>query len=348
LTVVKNLEDLFSKCKGRIIVGTFASLITRLGEIIKIGEKLGRKIFVSGYSMKANLEIARQLGYLKIEKNGLLPLEELHKYKDDKIMILSTGAQGESNASLMRIANGEHKFIRAKEGDSVVLSSSIVAGNERAVQVLKDNLSRQGCRVYQSSHIDIHSSGHGPKEELKKTVSLIRPTFFVPVHGYYFMRAANRENAVEAGVARENVLMMDNGQVAELTKESARVTQETVDAFMVMVDGLGVGDVGEVVLRDRLILANEGMMVMIVTIDREKGTLLKKPDVISRGFIYLKDNQEIVEEVKRKVKNIIERIPQHQNLEPDYVKSALREQIGSFLYQKTKRRPMILPVIIEV
>ena len=346
--VIKNLEDLFAKAKGRIIVGTFASMITRLGEIIKIAGKLNRKAFIAGFSMKANLQIAQNLGYLKFEKDAVLPIEELHKYKDEKVLIVCTGAQGESNAQLMKIATGQHRFITTKQGDSFILSSSIVPGNEGAVQILKDNLSRLGARVFQSSHIDIHASGHGPKEDMKLMMQAMKPTFFIPVHGYYFMRAANRENAVDVGIPRENVLMMDNGMVAELTPETAKITKDQVESYMVMVDGLGVGDVGEIVLRDRLILSDEGMMVMIVTLDRKNGKLLKKPDIISRGFIYLKDNQELVEEVRRKVKSIIEKLPQTQTLDPDFAKGLIRDQIGAFLYQRTKRRPMILPVVIEV
>jgi len=346
--VIKNLEDLFAKAKGRIIVGTFASMITRLGEIIKIASKLGRKAFIAGFSMKANLQIAQNLGYLKFEKDAVLPIEDLHKYKDEKVLIVCTGAQGESNAQLMKIATGQHRFITTKAGDSFILSSSIVPGNEGAVQILKDNLSRQGARVFQSSHIDIHSSGHGPKEDMKLMLQAMKPTYFIPVHGYYFMRAANRENAVDIGMPRENVLMLDNGMIAELTPESAVISKDQVESYMVMVDGLGVGDVGEVVLRDRLILSDEGMMVMIVTLDRKTGKLLKKPDIISRGFIYLKDNQELVEEVRRKVKNIVEKMPETQTLDPEFAKSLIRDQIGAFLYQRTKRRPMILPVVIEV
>jgi ribonuclease J len=346
--VERTLEEMIGKAKGRVIVSSFASLITRLGEIVKSSGKLGRKVFVAGYSMKTNLQIAQNLGHLKFDKNAVLPIEEMHKYADDKIVVLCTGAQGQANAAMMKMANGEHKFVKIKKGDTIMLSSSVIAGNERSVQIMKDNLTRQGAKVYQSTHIDIHSSGHAPKEELKKAISLVRPKHFIPVHGYYFMRAANGENAVEAGVDPKNVILMDNGQVVELTKDNARLTDEQIDAYMVLVDGLGVGDVGEVVLRDRLILSDEGMMVLIVTLDREKGKLLKKPDIISRGFIYLKDNQEIVEEVRRKLKMIMERIPRTQTLEPEYVKSLIRDQIGSFLYTKTKRRPMILPVVIEV
>mgnify|MGYP001558648492 CR=1 FL=1 len=346
--VEKNLEQLFKDAPGRVIVGTFGSLLTRLGEMIKIGIRLKRKIFVSGYSMKTNLQIAQNLGYIKTEKGAILPLEEIHKYKDDKILVLCTGAQGEPNASLMRIANGEHKFIKTKRGDMFVFSSSIIPGNERGVQFLKDTLTRQGAKVYQSKHIDIHSSGHAPQEELKEVFRLTKPKFVVPVHGYFFKRAANKENAVSVGIPEKNVLLMDNGQVAELTKGGLTLTNKTVDAYYVMVDGLGVGDVSEVVLRDRRILSDEGMMVIIATLDKNRGHFLKKPDIISRGFIYLKDNQVMLEEVRNRLRHIIERIPRHQEVEPEYVKSLIRDQIGAFIYNKTQRRPMILPVIIEV
>jgi ribonuclease J len=197
-------------------------------------------------------------------------------------------------------------------------------------------------------HVDIHSSGHAPKEELKKVLQLIKPNYFVPVHGFYFMRAANRENAVDVGIPQKNVFLLDNGEVAELTKNSFTMTDKTVDAFMVLVDGLGVGDVGEVVLRDRRILAEEGMIVIIASVDKEKGHLLKNPDIISRGFIYLKENQEILDQIRGKIKNIFNQITQQQQVDSEYLKSLIRDQVGQFLYQKTKRRPMILPVVIEV
>ncbi len=345
--VEKNLEKLFKEAEGRIVIATFSSLLTRLREIIKIGTRLKRKIFVSGFSMKANIQIAQNLGFIKTDKGTILPLEEMHKYEDQKIMVLCTGAQGEPNASLMRIANGEHKFIETKMGDTFILSSSIIPGNERGVQVLKDNLTRQGAKVYQSKHIDIHSSGHAPQEELKEAMKLIKPRFLIPTHGYYFMRAANRENAAECKIPRDSVLLMDNGQIAELKTDSAKIIKETVDAFYVMVDGLGIGDVGEIVLRDRRVLAQEGMVVIIATLSKHNGRLLKNPDIISRGFIYLKENQQMLDEIRRRLRAIVERI-RSQDVDSEYLKSLIRDQIGSFLYQKTKRRPMILPVVIEV
>ena len=347
-TVERNLEEIFRKAEGRIIVATFASLLTRIAEIIKICEKLGRKVALNGYSMKTNVQIAQTLGFVKAKEGTIVPVEEVAKFKDDKILVLSTGAQGESNAGLMKMINGEHRHLKIKPGDTMVLSSSVIPGNERSVQSVKDNLARQGAIVYHSSLVDIHSSGHAPKDDLKLVMKLIKPKFLIPVHGYYFMRAANGQTAREAGIPKENVILMDNGQVAELTKDGFKVTTENVPAYYVMVDGLGVGDVEEVVLRDRRTLAAEGMIVLILTLDRSKGKLIKNPDIISRGFIYLKENQELIDEMRKRIRGLTERLPSGGEVEPDYLKTLIRDQVGQFLYNKTRRRPMILPVIIEI
>ena len=346
--VSKNLEEIFKKSDGRIIVATFSSLLDRIAQIIKIAEKLGRKVAFSGYSMKANVLIAQNLGFIKTNPGTIIPLEDINKYRDDKILILSTGAQGEPNASLMRIINNEHRLVKIKPGDTVVLSSSIIPGNERSVQTVKDNLARQGAIVYHSDLIDIHSSGHAPKEDLKLVMKLIQPKFVVPVHGYYFMRASNAQNAREVGIPSKNVILMDNGEVAELYPDKFIVTGEKIPAFYVMVDGLGIGDVEEVVLRDRRNLAKEGMLVLITTIDKRTGNLLKSPDIISRGFIYLRENQELLEEIRKKLRGIIARLAGQRDVDPDYLKTLIREQISQFLYNKTKRRPMVLPVVIEI
>jgi ribonuclease J len=346
--VSKNLEEIFKKSDGRIIVATFSSLLDRIAQIIKIAEKLGRKVAFSGYSMKANVLIAQNLGFIKTNPGTIIPLEDINKYRDDKILILSTGAQGEPNASLMRIINNEHRLVKIKPGDTVVLSSSVIPGNERSVQTVKDNLARQGAIVYHSDLIDIHSSGHAPKEDLKLVMKLIQPKFVVPVHGYYFMRAANAQNAREVGIPSRNAILMDNGEVAELYPDKFIVTGEKIPAFYVMVDGLGIGDVEEVVLRDRRNLAKEGMLVLITTIDKRTGNLLKSPDIISRGFIYLRENQELLEEIRKKLRGIIARLAGQRDVDPDYLKTLIREQISQFLYNKTKRRPMVLPVVIEI
>ena len=346
--VEEELEKLFKNAKGRIIVGTFSSLLTRLAEIVKIADRLGRKIAINGRSMKDNFQIAQNLGYLNPKKGQIIGLEEVAKYPDDKIMILTTGAQGEPNAGLMRIVTGEHKIISLKQTDTVVFSSSIVPGNERSVQTLQDYIYRQVDELYNSKLLDIHASGHATSEDLKLVIKLTKPKFVVPVHAYYFMRKTTAKLAMATGMPKENIIMLDNGQVAEITKDEFRPTGKTVDAFYVMVDGLGIGDVSEIVLRDRRMLSQEGMVVIITTLDEKTGRLLKNPDIISRGFIYLKENQLVLNEIRQRIKAIVSRIPRYQPLDADYLKTLIRDQIGQFLYNKTNRRPMVLPVVIEI
>jgi len=346
--IEKNIEMLFKQAKGRIILSTFSSMLTRLAEIIKIAEKLNKKVAINGRSMRDNILIAKNLGYLKTSPDTLIPVEDISKYRDDEILILSTGAQGESSAGLMKIVTGSHKYIKIKPGDTIIFSSSVIPGNERSVQTLKDNLARQGAIVYTSGIIDIHVSGHALKDDLILVMKILKPKFVMPVHGYYFMRFANGQNAISAGVKPENIKLMDNGQVAYLTKNSFTISGETIPANYVLVDGLGVGDIGEVVLRDRIMLAQEGMFVVIATIDKKTGKVLKNPDIISRGFIYLRENQELLEEIRKKVRGIIGRIPHYRPIDTDYLKTLIRDQIGQFLYNKTQRRPMVLPVVIEV
>ncbi len=347
--VEENLEKLFKGAKGRIIIATFASLLTRIAEIIKIAEKLGRKVALNGRSMKDNVQIAQNLGYIKPKKGTIIAIEELHKYKDAQVMILTTGAQGEQTAGLMRIVTGEHKHVSLKTTDTVIFSSSVVPGNERSVQSLQDNVARQVDELYNSKLLDIHTSGHGNAEDLKLVMKMVKPKFVVPVHAYYFMRKMVVKLAEEVEIPRNRVMMMDNGQVAHLTQDGFTISKEEVPSFYVMVDGLGVGDVEEVVLRDRRLLAQEGMLVIIVTLDRSNGRILKNPDIISRGFIYLKESQGMLEEIRRKIRGVVGRVPVDKSgIETDYLKTLIRDQIGQLLFNKTKRRPMVLPVIIEV
>ncbi|MDP1719350.1 MAG: ribonuclease J, partial [bacterium] len=346
--IEENLEKLFVNAKGRIIVGTFASLMTRISEILKIADRLGRKVALNGRSMKDNVQIAMTTGYIKTRKDQVIPIEEINKYKDDKIMIITTGAQGEPNAGLMKIVTGEHKTVRLKPTDTVIFSSSVVPGNERSVQALQDNVARQVDEIYNSKLLDIHASGHAHSEDLKLVIKMVKPKFVVPVHAYYFMRKHTAKLAQSVGIPKENTIMMDNGQVGLITKDTFTVSKEEVPAFYVMVDGLGVGDVEEVVLRDRRMLSQEGMVIIIVTMNRSNGQVLKNPDIISRGFILLKENQEMLNEIRRKIRAIVGRVPHDKSIETDYLKTLMRDQIGQFLYTKTKRRPMILPVVIEI
>lgn len=347
--VEANLEASFREAKGRIILSTFSSMITRMAEIVKIAEKLGRKVVINGRSMKDNLEIARNLGYIKYKPGTLIPVEEINKYKDDKILVLSTGAQGQENSGLMRIANSEHKHIHIKLGDTIIFSSSVIPGNERGVQTLKDNFTRQGAVVITNNDLDIHSSGHAPGDDLAMVAKICKPKFIVPIHGFYFKRAANIQNMQQIGIGKERIILMDNGQVLELGKQSAAITDKTVDAFYVMVDGLGIGDVQEVVLRDRRMLSQDGIFVIIAAVDSQTGQVKGSPDIISRGFIYLKESHELLAHARHLVKRVVEESANKMHpINYTHVRDNVRERLGSFLFQKTKRRPMVLPVIIEV
>lgn len=349
--VTENLEKLFLQAEGRVILSTFASMIERLAEIIKIAEKIGRYVIINGRSMKDNLEIARQLGYLTYKNGSLIPPEDINRYPDNKILVITPGSQGQENSGLMRILTGEHRNIKTKPGDTIILSSSVIPGNERSVQQIKDNFIRQGAIVQTNDDLDIHASGHAPGPDLALVAKLCKPKYIIPVHGYIFQRAANYQNMKTVGIEKDRVIIADNGQVLKFTPETVEITKQHVDASYVMVDGLGVGDVEAVVLRDRKLLAQEGMIVIIMTLSRHTGKLVKNPDIISRGFIYLKDHGTLIDEMRGKIRNLVGQMNQSkrkQEPEGDYVKSLIREQIGLFLYNKTLRRPMILPVLIEV
>lgn len=346
--VEENLEKLLKEAEGRIILSTFASMITRLAEIIKISDRIGRKVAINGRSMKDNVEIAKTLGYIKYRPDAVIPVEEIHKYPDEKILVLSTGAMGQENAGLMRIVSGEHKYIRIKPGDTVIFSSSVIPGSERGVQTLKDNFSRQGAIVHTNQDLDIHASGHAPGDDLAMISAICKPKFVIPIHGHFFKRAANVQNMKKVGIPADRVILLDNGVVTEISADSVKATAKMVDSYYVMVDGLGVGDVEAVVIRDRKLLSQEGMVVIIMSINRRDGRLLKNPDVISRGFIYLKDHTTLIEEIRGRLRNIISQSAHSQKTDADFLKDIVRNQIGQFLYTKTQRRPMILPVIIEI
>lgn len=346
--VERTIEEIIRKSKGRIIFATFASHLDRLKQVILMAERHGRRVALSGYSMKSNIEIARNLGYIKTQKGTIIPIEESHRVPDRNLVYLCTGAQGEDKAVLMRIANQEHRFIKIKKGDTVILSSSVIPGNERAVQNLRDNLSRQGALVLHYRIMDIHSSGHAPQEDLKAMVRIMKPKFLIPIHGYYYMRKTLAELTKDWGVKTQNSIVIDNGNVVELGRNGFTVQKEKVPSYYVMVDGLGVGDVGEIVVRDRKMLASDGMIVIIVSVDKQTGNLLRDPDIISRGFIYLKESKELIDEIKSKIKKIIGKIPGDKPVDSEYIKDGLRDKIGQFIFSRTQRRPMVLPVVIEI
>ncbi len=348
-TIEKNLEEIFKKANGRIIAATFSSLINRIQQMISLSEKYGRKVAIEGYSMKTNVEIGKILGFIKSKKGTIIKGKEINNYPDSKVTVLCTGAQGEGSAVLMRIATREHPFIRLRKGDAVILSSSVIPGNERTVQNLKDDILRQGCRVFHYKIMDIHAGGHAQKEELKEMIKIMRPNFFIPIHGQYSMLVAHAEIAKEAGMPEKNVIVAENGQIINLTPKSISIERRQVPSNYIMVDGLGIGDVGEVVLRDRQMLAKDGMFVIVTIVDKQTGKVKGSPDIISRGFVYLRESKDLLRETRKKVIEIIHHATDSGGaVNWTYIKDEIRNKIGQFFFTKTQRRPMILPVVIEV
>jgi len=347
--VFKNLEIIFRQTKGKIIAATFSSLLNRIQQIITLSEKYGRKVLVEGYSMRANTEISKYLGYLKSQKGTLLKKRGSKNIPDNRLTVMCTGAQGENSAALMRITNKENKNIKLRKNDSVILSSSIVPGNERSVQFLKDNILRQGADIFHYKMMDIHAGGHGLRDELRTMISIIKPKFFMPIHGQYSMLVNHAHLAKSMNIPERNIVVAENGQIINLTDKKIYIGEKSVPSGLVMVDGLGVGDVGEVVLKDRQILAEEGMFVIVVVIDRKTGQVKGSPDIISRGFVYLRESKGLLKETRSKVIGIVNKATASGGaVNLKYVKGEIRKKIGSFFLSKTKRRPMILPVIIEV
>ena len=348
-TIMENLDDIFKQAKGRIITATFASLINRIQQIITLSEKHGRKIAFEGYSMKTNVEISKQLGYIKAKKGTIVKTKEILNYPESKITICGTGAQGEGRAVLMRIVNKEHALIKIQKGDTVIFSSSVIPGNERTVQVLKDQLYRQGANVFHYKMLDIHASGHANQDELREIIALLKPKFFIPIHGQVSMLVNHARLAESCKIPEKNIQVAENGQVVKLTTNQISIEKKTVPANYVMVDGLGIGDVGEIVLRDRQNLAQDGMFVIIAVVDRKTGRVRGSPDIISRGFIYLRESKDLLREVRKRTINIVNKSSGTGGaVNWIYVRDNVRNEIGDFLFKKTERRPMVLPVIIEV
>lgn len=348
--IEQNIEEIFKKSrKGRIIAGTFASLLNRIQQIISLSEKYGRKVCIEGYSMKNNVEIARQTKYLKVKDGTLISAREVNNYKDSQVTIICTGAQGEGQAILMRIANKEHKFISLKKGDNIIFSSSVIPGNERAVQSLKDEFYRQGIKVFHYRMMDIHAGGHAQEDELREMIKIMKPKLFMPVHGQFSMMINHAEIAKSEKIPEKNIIIAENGKVINISGDSFFFEKKQVPSNYVMVDGLGVGDVGEVVLRDRQVLSKDGMFVIIAVIDRQAGKIKGSPDIISRGFIYLRESKDLLSQTRKKVIEIINKSTGGGDVvNLSYVKDEIRNKVGSFLYSKTQRRPMVLPVVIEV
>ncbi|MFA5127176.1 MAG: ribonuclease J [Patescibacteria group bacterium] len=345
-----NIDEIIAQAPARTIIGTFASLLGRIQQIIWSSEKLGKKVIIQGYSMKRNVELAQQLGYMTVKKGTIIDIKEMRRYPDNKIVILCTGAQGEDNAVLMRIASHEDKILKIEPGDTVVFSSSVVPGNERSVQRLKDSLYREGAEVIHYKMMDVHAGGHAKQEDILELIKMVKPRYEIPIYGNHSFLRIHAKVALRAGLAPDHIFVPDNGQVIEFDKQGhGSLTAEKAPSDYVFVDGLGVGDVSNVVLRDRQMMAEDGMIVVIATISGKSGKLVHSPDIISRGFIYMREQKELVETIRTKVKNIVnEHNKTNAQLNETYIKETLRNDLGQFIFTKTQRRPMILPVVIEV
>ncbi len=349
--IFENIRKIIRDTKGRLIIATFSSQVERMLEIMKMIESFGKKIVVEGRSIKTNIEISKAAGLLKSDPNIIIPIEEMENYPEDRVVILSTGAQGEEFAVLNRAANGMHKYIKLNKNTSILMSSSIVPGNERAVQMLKDKLSRKGAHIIHYKTSDVHSSGHANHDELIWIHQKIHPKFFIPVHGYHYMLRVHADIERELGMSEENIIIPDNGMIIEIQNRGEKIVslREYAPNEMLIVDGMNVGKIQDVVMRDRQTLAEDGMFVVIGVIDNHTKKLKKSPDLISRGFVYLKESQELLYQTRTLSKKIIEEdINKNPNINMDDIKNHLNEAISKFLLQKTAKRPVIIPVIIMV
>ncbi len=341
------IEDIFKTVTGRIIVATFASNIHRIQQIFDAAYKNDRKVAVVGRSMVNVVNIALDLGYLTIPKSLLMDLDELNRLPKEKVVIITTGSQGEPMSALTRMAMSEHKKVEIMPEDTVLISASPIPGNEKFIARTIDHLFKKGANVIYEAISGVHVSGHASQEELKLMLNLVRPKFFIPVHGEYRHLVHHSHLAMEVGIPSENIFIVENGRILEFTKDSCRMAGR-VTAGKVLVDGLGVGDVGNIVLRDRKQLSQDGILIVVVAIDKETGEVVSGPDIISRGFVYVRESEELMEQAREKVKQALRKCQEENISEWSTIKSQVREHLGKLLFEQTRRRPMILPIIMEV
>ncbi|NTW15685.1 MAG: RNase J family beta-CASP ribonuclease [Candidatus Moranbacteria bacterium] len=348
--VHENFQAILANAPGRVIIGTFASQIRRVAYLLEYAERLGKRVALMGYSMKMNVETAKELGYIKTKKETLVPINDIGKYPDNQVVVICTGAQGESNAALARIVTDNDKNVKLKKSDTIVFSSSIIPGNERSIQRLKDNLYRKCDHVIHSDIMDVHIGGHSTAQGIEEMLRQVKPTYFIPVYAnhYFLKEAANI--AYRIGFPEKNVFVLDNGHVLEFDeKGEAKLHPKKVDSSYIFIDGLGVGDVGNVVLRDRQMLAADGMVVITVVVNGRSKQIVGGIQITSRGFIHVKENFDLVNETKRKVQQVVKQnTSKETSLDWDLLRNQIRDVVGQFLFQKMERRPMILPVVIEV
>jgi len=349
--VAEALDNIIGSAPGRVIITSFASLINRIQQVINAAVKHHRKVAISGRTMIDNINIALKLGYLSVPKDVLIDIRDVKKYGDDELIILVTGSQGEERSALVLMAGGEHKAVKIKPGDTVIISSSMIPGNERSIYNTIDNLYRLGAEVIYSRNsglLNIHVSGHAAQEELKMMIELVKPKYFIPIHGEYHHLYNHAKIAVQTGLDSSKVFVIENGQQVLFSQGRGQILPSRVPAGYVLVDGSGVGDVGNIVLRDRQAMAKEGILVAIMTVDAKSGKLLTSPDIISRGFIYMREREDLVEMTRQKIKELLSHYSYQHPANWPLIKTLIRKDLGEFLYRHTKRKPMVIPVIIEV
>lgn len=344
--VEETIDGIFDDAPGRIIIASFASNIDRIQQFIDSAFKDDRKVAVTGRSMINNVQIARELGYLNVPEGMLVELEDLHNLRDEQIALITTGSQGEPMAALTRMARGDHRYINVKQGDTVVVSARAIPGNEKSIGKTINKLVKRGAEVIYKSVSGVHVSGHASQEELKLMLNLVQPEFFVPVHGEYRHLNSHAKLAQEVGMSEEDVFITDPGSVLEFSSNDGQMAG-SVKAGRVLVDGLGVGDVGNIVLRDRRLLSQDGILIVVLTID-ENGQIIAGPDIISRGFVYIRESEELISAATKKVEKALRKCEQNNVTEWSVLKSEIKDALGSFVYHKIKRRPMIMPIIMEI
>lgn len=345
--VGESLCRIFGKSKGRIIVATFASNIHRIQQIIDAAAMYGRKVAVSGRSMENIVQVAIELGYIKIEKENLVSIDQINKYNNDQIVIITTGSQGEPMSALARMATSEHRKVNIVPGDTIIISATPIPGNEKLVSKVIDQLFKKGAEVVYGSSEAVHVSGHACQEELKLMQTLVKPKYFIPVHGEYRHLKQHGELANSIGVPKSNILICEIGDIIEVTRNSIKKSG-TVTSGQIFVDGLGVGDVGNIVIRDRKHLSQDGILTVVVTLSKENKTIVAGPDIISRGFVYVRESEKLMDEARDIVKNVFAKCEEQKITDWSTLKSTVRDELRSFLYEKTKRKPMILPIIMEI
>jgi ribonuclease J len=346
-TVGDTFREIFASHKDRIIVATFASNIHRIQQIINAAEQNGRKVVVSGRSMINTIGVSLELGYLHIKEGTLIDINDMNKYPSNEITLITTGSQGEPMSALSRIAASEHKKIQLQPGDLVILSATPIPGNEKTVSKVINNLVERGTKVIYEALADVHVSGHACQEELKLMQTLVKPKFFLPVHGEFRHLKKHAEIAESLGTPKENIFILENGSVLELTKDEAKLAG-TVPSGNILVDGLGIGDVGNIVLRDRKHLSEDGLIVVVVTMSKKEGKVVAGPDIISRGFVYVRESEDLMEEARNIVKGVLLDCQKKNITDWATLKSNIRDTLRNHLYGKIKRNPMILPIIMEV